>query len=310
MKISTIEKINGLTRLEGGQNTLILNFGFGKCGSTSLQSTILPYLPLKNYTYQGRYYKLIIDSSRRIVSFRPVVKKERLINYIEQPELVVEKLIQIFKGQTNQVVCLSEELLPTNPDEVSNLFYLIKQSLSEVKIIYLFSIRDLIPMVISGYSHACIQHLKMKGFSYSINEVIFETFVDAQKAGYSNESLNEFGAKRPIIMENFYLAKMIENLKTNKSNTFILNVNSLFTNQQLWFELLLNITKEFDETYSIAEQWVQLLGELSPVNTKTQLAKMRIEKDKRSLNQINSNKLNLIDIENKITYCTLGHYWD
>ena len=310
MNISTIEKINSLGKIQGSQNTLILNFGFGKCGSTSLQSLILPFLPLKNYTYEGRHYKLIVDSSRNIINFKPIMLSKTLSSHIYEPAILIEKLIEIFKEQTNHIACLSEELLPSNPDQVYNLIQLIKQALSEVKIIYLFSVRDLIPMVISGYSHACLQHLEVKGYAYSINEVIFETFKDASKEGYSKEALHTVGSKRPILIENFYLAKMIEDMKTNKSDTFIINVTSLFRNQQCWFELLLNITKDFDDSYSTASQWVQLLGELSPVNKKTMLAKSKIGKNNRSLNLANSNRFEKVDIQNRESYCRLGHYWD
>tara|TARA_B100000482_G_C12444789_1_gene234569 strand:+ start:126 stop:623 length:498 start_codon:yes stop_codon:yes gene_type:complete len=165
-------------------------------------------------------------------------------------------------------------------------------------------------MVISGYSHACLQHLEFKGSAYSINEVIFETFMDAAKEGYSKESLHEPWAKRPILIENYYLAKMIEELNTNKSNTFIINVNSLFNNHQIWFELLLNITKDFDNSNNITIKWMKLLGELKPLNNKTGYAKTKIEESKRTLNNINSNRLREVDILNKQNYSKLGHYWD
>ncbi|WP_028953315.1 hypothetical protein [Synechococcus sp. CC9616] len=310
MNISTIKNINNLEKLRGEQNTLILNFGFGKCGSTSLQSMVLPFLPLKNYTYEGRHYKLLVDSSLNIINFKPIEIKQTLFNHIYEPDILVEKISQLFNGKTNHIACLSNELLPTSPEQVSKLIHLVKKSCSGLKLIYLFSIRDIIPMVISGYSHGCLQHLEVEGYAYSINEVIFETFKDAYKEGYSIESLFTAGGKRPIIIENYYLAKIIEELNTSISDTFIINVNSLFKNQQIWFELLLNITKSFDDSYSIARQWVESLEKLGPVNRKTIVAKSKIEESKRTLNLINSQRLRQVDILNKEKYSKLGHYWD
>ena len=310
MNISTIENINNLRKLRGEQNTLILNLGFGKCGSTSLQSMVLPFLPLKNYTYEGRHYAFVLDHSRNIINFQAIEKKNALSNYIYDPDILVDKISHLFNGKKNHIACISHELLPSSPAQVSNLIHLINKSFSELKLIYLFSIRDIMPMVISGFSHACLQHLKDKGYAYSINEVIFETFKDASKQGYSRESLFTAGAKRPILIENYYLAKMIQELHTNKSNTFIIDVNSLFKNHQTWFELLLNINKNFDDSYNVATKWVHLLEEFRPINKKTHMAKLYIEEDLRVPNQLNYNRLMQVDRLNKENYCKLGHYWN
>ena len=120
MHVSAIERIISLNKIEGSRNTLILNPGFGKCGSTTLQSLILPFLPIKNYLYEGRHYKYVTQSGK-IFGFKPLVYEESLLNYVNNSSMFAARLRQIFEGQIIRVVCLSNELLPSDPGQVSSL---------------------------------------------------------------------------------------------------------------------------------------------------------------------------------------------
>lgn len=309
MNISTITKIQNLKKLQAGQNTLILNLGFAKCGSTTLQSLILPFLPLKSYTYQGRYYKLILDDSKNIIKVKPGKIKNSLSEYARSPGEFNHSVNKIFKDQNNHVACISLEMLPAELDHVVRLIKSIEKKSDNFRIIYLFSVREIPAFVQSGFSHACLQHLEVKGYPYSINEVIFETLDDAAKEGFTQDSLLKIGGKRPILLENLKLAKIIKQLEIIKANTFIIKTSSLYSNHQLWFNFLLQITQTYEESCITASKWVNQMNTLNPTNQSTSQANNRLEKKYIELNIENKQRLLEIETINNENYPTLGHYW-
>jgi hypothetical protein len=276
-----------------------------------MQSRLLPILPFINYKYEGRYYKLIKNNDSGQLETFPIDIRDTLSYDLKNQDLdgLVNRLNNIFSAQNNSLVSLSNEFLPVDLDQAVSFNKATKTLNSKYSMINLFSIREVRSLLFSGFSHACLQFKNKHGFAYNINDVIFETDIEAKRAGFDLSEKSIPGARRPIVLDDLYLARRIELLKLNPLDTFIIDIKTLYDNVPFWHCLFNHITRSYEESLKTAEEWVKGCTFLGRANQKTKQGILALGDQAYKLSKSNADKIKEIEIQNRILYSKLGHYW-
>jgi hypothetical protein len=276
-----------------------------------MQSRLFPILPFSNYKYEGRYYKLIKKNESGQLETYPIDIRDSLSYYLKNQDLdgLVNRLNKIFSMQNNSLASLSNEFLPVDLDQAVSFYKATKTLNPNYRIINLYSIRDVKSMLFSGFSHACLQFKNKHGFAYNVNDVIFETDIDAKRAGFDLSEKSIPGARRPIVLDDFYLARRIELLKLNPLDTFIIDIKTLYDNVPFWHSLFNHITRSYDESLKTAKEWAKGCSFLGRANQKTEKGILTLGDQPFRLSKSNADRIKEIEFQNRILYSRLGHYW-
>jgi len=293
------------------KRTLILNLGFGKCGSTSMQSKLLPFLPFSSYSYQGRYYKINREKNKLF----PHDKVNDMSSMISSKKFSLLSRAVSDAFDKRNCVCFSSELLPSDFSSAVQAAQCLTKSLDDdIEVIYLFGVRNARMAAFSSYVHSVHQYFQKENQFYSINDVIFDNVEAALGLGFSKEDFFTVCGKRPIAIDQYdysgIIAKFLQSA-ARKSSSFIIDVNALSSSQRFWRDLFSRVIGQecTIDGGKILRDWMCMIDQLSPVNFTPSKNKKLIPFESRSIDAENEKKLQLIELKNCISYPRLGNYY-
>jgi hypothetical protein len=271
-----------IRKFSSAQKTIILNLGYAKCGSTLLQTRILPNLPLKDYCYVGRNYKYKIGSSNKFIAEKPEKYEIGFNEFFLQAD-TTDSHITLFSDLLKQYscICYSSEILPTYLDLIFEKCRILEMSMPHVKIIYLITIRDRKARIMSEYSHNLLQHHASTGASFPLHNVVFWTWKEAIKNGFSLYNEKAYGARRAIVLKDSMYGHFLNHQGHLRGEFVLQDIANLCTEISFWKRLfcLLNPDIVSNDPSDLASNWVELIANLPRVNVSSDIVSLNnIEK--------------------------------
>lgn len=301
--------VGNRTLLCPSKRTFVLNLGFGKCGSTTLQSMVLPFLPIDSYSYSGRHYKVDLEGNKLYADKR----HGDIFSLIERKTFSpLPKLINKAFDEAN-CVCFSAEILPADLESAIEIAKLLTQNIRpDIELIYLFNVRHARAALLSGYLHSLNQYYRKENQLYSVNDVIFDSEEVAFQFGFKQQDFFDKGSKRPLPLQHYRYAYIINEFLKNtskKGSAFVVDVNVITSSQRFWRDIFSKICgSSVPIDSNILHRWMEFLDSQGPVNS-TSSTRDSVPYAYRAINAINEKKLEAIEFQNISNYGRMGEYY-